>query len=205
MELGIDITGSKAIGKVIDIEKSEKAKASAGYEYWAKLHNLQEQAKTLNYLTEQGLLDGEKLDKELAELTKIYQRSRDDMKSTEAELKEINHQLRLLGQYYKTKKIYREYAKGGKKKDFYEQHCSEVELYEAAIKELREVVGDDKLPAVQELKERKEELTEKKQQQYETFKGLRTQWMGLSKIAKNRNSILESGKKTMISKGQSTI
>lgn len=205
VELGIDITGSKAIGKVIDIEKSEKAKASAGYEYWAKLHNLQEQAKTLNYLTEQGLLNGEKLDKELAELTKIYQQSRDDMKSTEAELKEINHQLRLLGQYYKTKKIYREYAKGGKKKDFYEQHRSEVELYEAATKELREIVGDDKLPAVQELKERKAELTEKKQQQYEQFKTLRTQLMEVSKLAKNRDSILESGKEATIPKEKPII
>lgn len=205
VELGIDITGSEAIGKVIDIENSEKAKASAGYEYWAKLHNLQEQAKTLNYLTEQGLLDGEKLDKELVELTKIYQQSRADMKSTETELKEINRQLRLLGQYYSTKKIYREYAKNGKKKDFFEQHRSELELYEAATKELRGIVGDAKLPSSQELKERKAELTEQKQQQYESFKALRTQWLEVSKLAKNRNSILDPGKETTIPKGKPTI
>ena len=190
---------------VTSLENSEKAKASAGYEYWAKLHNLQEQSKTLNYLTEKGLLDGEKLDKELAELTKVYQQSRTDMKSTETELKEINRQLRLLRQYYKTKKIYREYAKGGKKKDFFEQHRSELELYEAATKELREIVGDEKLPEVQELKERKAKLTEKKQQQYEKFKALRTQWMELSKLAKNRDSILEAGRETTISKMKSTI
>lgn len=41
-----EIIGTEAIGRVIDIENSEKAKASAGYEYWAKLHNLQEQSKT---------------------------------------------------------------------------------------------------------------------------------------------------------------
>lgn len=127
------------------------------------------------------------------------------MKSTETELKEINRQLRLLGQYYKTKMIYREYAKGGKKKDFFELYRSELELYEATTKKLREIVGNDKLTAVQGLKERKAELTEKKQKQYETFKELRTQWMELSKLVKNRDSILKSGNETTIPKGKPTI
>ena len=72
-----------------------------------------------------------------------------------------------MGQYYKTKKIYREYAKGGKNKDFFVQHQSEIELYEAAIKELKEICGDGKLPDVQILREQKVELTAKKQKQYE--------------------------------------
>ena len=200
-----DITGTESIGRVIDIKNSEKAKASTGYEYWAKLHNLQEQSKTLNYLTENGLLDGEKLDKDLAELTVIYQQCRADIKETEAELKSVNRQLRLLGQFYKTKKIYREYAKGGKKKDFFVQHQSDIELYEAATKDLKEIYGDAKLPAVQMLKERKAELTEKKQKQYEDFKGVRLQWMELSKLAQNRDSMLGQDKQNTIGNKKTII
>lgn len=200
-----DITGTESIGRVIDIENSEKAKSSAGYEYWAKLHNLQEQSKTLNYLTENGLLDGEKLDKDLTELTAVYQQCRADIKETEAELKSVNRQLRLLGQYYKTKKIYREYAKGGKKKDFFVQHQSDIELYEAATKELKEIYGDGKLPAIQILKDRKAELAEKKQKQYEDFKGVRLQWMELSKLAQNRESMLGQDKQNTLGNKKTII
>lgn len=118
VQFDTEITGTETIGRVIDIENSEKAKASAGYEYWAKLHNLQELSKTLNYLTENAFSDGEKLDKDLAEITALYQQCRTDMKATEAKLRIINRHLRLLGQYYKAKKIYRDYAKRGKRKEY---------------------------------------------------------------------------------------
>ena len=191
-----EITGTETIGRVIDIENNEKVKASAGYEYWAKLHNLQEQSKTLNYLTENGLLNNEKLDKDLVEISSLYQQCRTEIKGTERELKSVNRQLRLLGQYYKTKKTYREYAKDGRQKAYHSAHQSEIELYEAAVKELREICGGDKLPSIQTLKERKAELTSLKQKQYEDYKMLRTQWMELSKLAKNRDSMLDHNKQT---------
>ncbi len=200
-----EITGTEAIGRVIDIENSEKAKASAGYEYWAKLHNLQEQSKTLNYLTENGLLNSEKLDKDLEELTGIYQQCRTVMKETESELKSVNRQLRLLGQYYNTEKTYREYVKGGKQKAYLSEHQSEIELYEAAIKELREICGGDKLPSVQILKERKAELSALKQKQYDVYKVLRVQWMELSKIARNRDSMLGQDKQTELGNKKTVI
>lgn len=196
VQFDTEITGTESIGRVIDIENNEKAKASTGYEYWAKLHNLQEQSKTLNYLTENGLLNNEKLDQDLAEITALYQQCRTELKEIESELKSVNRQLRLLGQYYKTKKTYREYIKGGKQKVYHSAHQSEIELYEAAVKELREICGDDKLPSVQLLKERKAKLISLKQKQYEDYKMLRTQWMELSKLAKNRDSMLDYNKQT---------
>ena len=42
----------KKIRLVVDIENSIKAGQSAGYERWAKLHNLKQAAKTMNFLTE---------------------------------------------------------------------------------------------------------------------------------------------------------
>lgn len=156
-----------------------------------RLHSSQKRISlNVNYLTEKGLLDGEKLDKDLAELTALYQQCRTDMNVTETELRTVNRQLRLLGQYYKTKKIYREYAKGGKKKEFFSLHQSEIELYEAAVKELGEICGGDKLPSVQVLKERKAELTTMKQKQYEDYKLLRVQWMELNKLVQNHDSML---------------
>ena len=40
------------ISLVIDIQNSIKAQESRGYEHWAKIHNLKQAARTLNFLTE---------------------------------------------------------------------------------------------------------------------------------------------------------
>ena len=45
----------KGISLRIDIENSIKAQQSAGYTRWAKIHNLQQAAKTMNFLTEHGI------------------------------------------------------------------------------------------------------------------------------------------------------
>lgn len=183
------LAGTEDIGRVIDIEHSAKAQESEGYAYWAKLHNLQEQSKTFNYLTENGLLDSAKLDQDLADLSAAYQQSKAELKATEKRLKDVNHQLRLLGQYFKTKTVYREYIKGGRRKDFAAAHRSELELYDAVAKELRELFGDQKLPSVQSLKQEKAQLAARKEAQYESYSALRTQWVELSKLARNRDSI----------------
>ena len=183
------LAGTKNIGRVIDIEHSVKAQVSEGYAHWAKLHNLQEQSKTFNYLTENGLLDSCKVDQDLAELSAALQQSKAELKATEKRLKDVNHQLRLLGQYFKTKAVYREYIKGGRRKDFAAAHRSELELYDAVVKELRELFGDQKLPSVQSLKQEKAQLAARKEAQYESYSALRTQWMELSKLVRNRDSI----------------
>ena len=77
-------------------------------------------------------------------------------------------------------------------------HQSEIELYEAAMKELKEICGGNKLPSVQLLKERKGELTALKQKQYEDFKVIREQWMELSKLAQNRDSMLRQDKQNAL-------
>lgn len=186
------LAGTDGIGRIIDLENNEKVQASAGYAYWAKLHNLQEQAKTLNYLSENGLLDGTRLDRDLADAAAAYQQSHAELKATEERLKQVNRQLRLLGQYYKTKGVYQEYAKTGKRKGFYEEHRAELELYEAASKELRETFGEEKLRTTQALKQEKAELSKKKETQYESFKTLRSRWMELSKLVRNRDSLMQN-------------
>ena len=146
----------------------------------------------LNYLSENGLLDGAKLDRNLADVSEVYQQSHAELKVTEERLKQVNRQLRLLGQYYKTKAVYLEYARTGKRKGFYEEHRTELELFEAASKELREIFGEEKLPTIQALKQEKAELSKKREVQYESFKTLRSRWIELSKLVRNRDSLMQN-------------
>ena len=46
---------------LIDIQNSIKAAESRGFEQWAKIHNLKQAAKTLNFLTEHDISEYEQL------------------------------------------------------------------------------------------------------------------------------------------------
>ena len=54
------ISGQK-ISLLIDIQNNIKAQARAGFTYWAKINNLKQAAKTLNFLTEHGISQYEQL------------------------------------------------------------------------------------------------------------------------------------------------
>ena len=178
------------LGHMISLEENEKAKNSEAHARWIKIHNLKEQAKTFNFMSEHGLLSGSELDEEYARLTERFQESRSQMKATEAELKSVNHQLRLLGQYFKGKSVYRDYCKGGKRPAFQKEHRAELELYQNAVEGLRTLFGEEKLLGVQMLKAKKAALQEQKKAQYETFQKIRSQWMELGTVIQTRDSFL---------------
>lgn len=179
------------IGNLVDIENNPKIKNSEAYLQWAKIHNLQEQSKTFNYMSEHGLLEGFQLDEELASLNLSYNQAKEDVKATETRLKEINRSLRLLGQYYRTKKVYQAYRRSRNKKDYRTEHRSELELYDAAVKELCSIYNEESFPSVQELKKEKAGLMNRKAEQYEVYRQTREKWMEVGKIIRNRDSFLE--------------
>lgn len=179
------------IGSLVDIEHNPKVKESEAYMQWAKIHNLQEQSKTFNYMSEHGLLKGAQLDEELAALRIAYDQAKTEVKETEKQLKNVNRSLRLLGQYYRTRKIYQSYRRCSNKKSYRAEHRSELELYDAAVEELRSIYSDGKFPPVQELKKEKSKLMEHKSEQYENYREIRKQWMDVSKIVRNRDSFLK--------------
>ena len=185
------ISDTREIGSLVDLEHNPKVKNSEAYMQWAKIHNLQEQSKTFNYMSEHGLLSGAQLDEELAVLHTAYDQAKKEVKETERRLKEVNRSLRLLGQYYRTRKAYQAYRRSNSKKGFREEHRSELELYDSAVKELRSIYRDGKFPPIQDLKKKKTELSRQKSEQYENYREIRNLWMDVSKIVRNRDSFLK--------------
>ena len=60
---------AKEITLRINLENSIKAQQSAGYARWAKVHNLKQAARTLNFLTEHGIDDYAELESKVAEIS----------------------------------------------------------------------------------------------------------------------------------------
>ena len=71
----------KTVSLLIDIENSIKAQQSRGYSQWAKIHNLKQAAKTLNYLTENNILQYADLQAKIAEVTAASDSTGDARKS----------------------------------------------------------------------------------------------------------------------------
>ena len=184
-----DISELEEIGKVIDIEK---AKGSEAYAQWIKVHNLQEQAKTFRFMAENDFLDSGSLDAAYASLTEQFRDSRQSMKETEGQIKEQNHLIRLLAQYYKGRDTYRTYRKAKNKKQFKQEHQAELDLYKSTFKELKEMFGEEKLPSMQEMKKEKAMLQERKKEQYAAYQEIRKEWLEIGKLIQNRDSFLSS-------------
>ena len=178
------------IDKVIDLEKNTKARDSEAYAQWIKIHNLQEQAKTFRFLSENDLLDSHNLDAAYASLTERFRARRESMKETERQIKEQNNLIRLLAQYYKGRDTYRAYRKAKNKKQFKQEHQAEHDLYKRASKELKEMFGEEKLPSMQKLKKEKAMLQERKKEQYAAYQEVRKEWLEIGKLIQNRDSFL---------------
>lgn len=70
-------------------------------------------------------------------------------------------QLRLLGQYYSTRKEWKIYNKSGRTEECYQEHKTAIDLHEKVLGQLEEIYEGKKFPDVKWLKSRKGELIRK--------------------------------------------
>ncbi len=159
-------TERKGISLIIDIQNSIKAQQSKGFEHWAKVNNLKQAAKTLNYLTENNLLKYSDLEGKVAELRSAFSANTESLKAVEGRLREIQPLIKNLDNYRKLKPIWEEYSRIKNKPAFREKHQAELMIFEAARKTLREHYGERKWDSLKELQTEKGKLTDEQDKLY---------------------------------------
>ena len=163
------------IGRIIDLN-DPKIKASYGLTQWAKIQNLKTTSQTVNFLTENHLLNMDRLSDTITDTRQQFKDDTQQLLSVERRLKDVNLILKNLGVYHKFRPLYQEYLQKRKSPKFREQHIREILLYEGARKFLREYQSDHKIqsfPAMQTLRNEKAELTAEQQRLYERRKKLK--------------------------------
>ncbi len=184
------IYSTKSIRLIVDIEANIKAQQNKYYAQKVKVGNLQQMSKTLAFLQENRIGTLEELEQLLSSTQSDFDEKRISLKSTEDRLKTVNLLIKNSGQYLAHKKTYGEYLKSKNKKKFREEHESEILLYESARKELKQLTNGNKIPSLKQLRSEKEELTRKKNQEYEDYSFSRAKLRELQIIHSNVNSIL---------------
>ena len=133
------------------LEDSIKAQQSAGYARWAKLHNLKQAANSLNFITEHQIDSYEGLESRMAEISAANDAAASALKDTECRLGDIALQIKNLSAYKQLRPVALELRNTKDKAAFRRQHESQLILYEAAAKALKEA-GITKLPNLYAIK-----------------------------------------------------
>ena len=135
----------------IALEDSIKAQQSAGYARWAKLHNLKQAANSLNFITEHQIDSYEGLESRLAEISAANDAAASALKDAERRLGDMALLIKNLSAYKQLRPVVLELRNVKDKAAFQRQHESQLILYEAAAKALKEA-GITKLPNLYALK-----------------------------------------------------
>ena len=183
-------TTRKGVSLIIDIQNSIKAQESKGYEHWAKINNLKEAAKTLNYLTENNLLQYADLEKKAEDIHSSYARTGEELKRVEARLREVQPLIKNISNYQRLKPVYDAFQKAKDKASFRSKHEAELVIFEAARSTLLAVQGDGKLPSLKSLQAEQERLSEEQQSLYDERTQFKKQRKQIDTIKANVDSYL---------------
>ena len=175
---------------VINLQQRVKAQNNPVYARKVKLSNLQQMAKTIAYVQEHGYSTQEDLIAALTTSQSETTNCRKKLRSTQQELKRINEQIHYTGQYLSNKSVYREFLHSKNKKQFRQEHLSEITLYETARNFLKQQSGAEKLPSMKLLKSEKEKLRILKHTQYQEYQEKKKYEKELQTVCKNVDMIL---------------
>jgi len=193
---GVTQTVSKArksaenFNLVIDIENNIKAQRSAGFSHWAKIQNLKTAANTVNYLTENGILDYSVLSEkyESAKYKKDSTHSR--IKAIEKRIKEIDVLIKDIEVYRKTKPVVDKGDKVVFKEKYRKEHESEYILFKAAEKSLKPHIKDGKPPLIKPLREEINRLYAEKNSLYKEYETCKSDFADVQAMKRNVDLIL---------------
>ena len=133
------------VSLLIDIENSIKAAQSRGYEQWAKIHNLKQAAKTMNYLTENKIEQYADLVSRIEEMAAESGQEADALKNAEKRLAKMAVLIKNVSTYQKTKPVYDAYRKTRNREKYRTGQEQAIILHEAAARSLK-AAGIAKLP-----------------------------------------------------------
>ena len=159
-------TTPKGISLIGDIQERIRLIDSKGYEHKAKLTILKEAARTLNYLTENNLLQYADLEKKVEDVHGSYDRTGKELKGVEARLREVQPLIKNISNYQRLKPVYDAFQKAKDKPGFKAKHEAELVIFEAARSTLLAMQGDEKLPSLKTLQAEQAQLFEEQERLY---------------------------------------
>jgi len=193
---GYSATAKKAIpyagqkvDLLVDIQSKMAAGKGPGYERWAKIFNLKEAAKTLNFLIENDLTDYDELAARAEQAGDRFDEVSRHIKQLEGRMAEVAQLKAHIINYSKTREVYAAYKKSRHKKEFLAEHGTEITQHEAAKKAF-DALGGKPIPKVAQLSEQYAALLAEKKKEYEEYRAARQDMIAYQTAKANVDKIL---------------
>lgn len=183
-------TTPKGVSLIGDIQERIRLIDSKGYEHKAKLTILKEAARTLNYLTENNLLQYADLEKKVEDVHSSYDRTGKELKGVEARLREVQPLIKNISNYQRLKPVYDAFQKAKDKPGFKAKHEAELVIFEAARSTLLAMQGDEKLPSLKTLQAEQQRLLDEQQRLYDERAKLKKEVKQIETIKSNVDTFL---------------
>lgn len=180
----------KGISLIGDIQERIRLIDSKGYEHKAKLTILKEAARTLNYLTENNLLQYADLEKKVEDVHSSYDRTGKELKGVEARLREVQPLIKNISNYQRLKPVYDAFQKAKDKPSFKAKHEAEIVIFEAARSTLLAMRGNEKLPSLKTLQAEQQRLLDEQQRLYDERAKLKKEVKQIETIKSNVDTFL---------------
>ena len=141
----------KELGYIVNTN-TEKMSSNPGLHSWATLNNIQTVSKLLIKLHEKGFESIQDLNADLNNKIEKQMSLISKTKEIEKEQEKLNETMELLHQY----KIYKDYYEQSKTADksYKSTYSAEIALYVAAVKQLKQMYKEEKIPSTAMILER---------------------------------------------------
>lgn len=158
----------QGINLLVDIQAKLQAGKGPGYERWAKVFNLKQMAQTINFLTENNLLEYAELEEKAAAASARFNELSAQIKAAETRMTEIGNLKTHIINYSKTRDVYTAYRKAGYSKKFYEANAGDILLHKAA-KAAFDALPGKKIPIIKTLQAEYETLLSDKKKAWTEY------------------------------------
>ena len=156
----------RRVNLLIDIQERMRQGKGPAYERWAKVYNLKQMAAALQYLKEQQLYEYDDLAAKTDAATERFHTLAGDIQQTEAELSRVSDLMAAVVQYAKTRPAFDGYKAAKYSRKYLAEHEAELADYRAAKATMAELLGGEKLPKRDVLKEKRRQLAARKKALY---------------------------------------
>jgi hypothetical protein len=184
-----DAPRQSSVSLLIDIQAKIREGKSAGYAQWAKIFNLQQAAKTLIFLKENGIDSYDDLKKKSSSASGDFAALTKRIKEIETRQKGVAELQKQIGTYGKTRDVYAKYKASGWNRGFYDVHAADIILHRAA-KKYFDGLGMKKLPSINQLRQEYAELAAERKKLYGGYRELKDLSRELSVARNNAERIL---------------
>ena len=156
----------RRVNLLIDIQERMRQGKGPAYERWAKVYNLKQMAAALQYLKEHQLFEYDDLAAKTDAATERFHTLAGDIQQTEAELSRVSDLMAAVVQYAKTRPAFDGYKAAKYNRKYLAEHEAELADYRAAKATMAELLGGEKLPKMDVLKEKRRQLAARKKALY---------------------------------------